>query len=519
MAARRHSKRRSAVAQWLAAVAVLAMVEQSGEARAIGPHLTRAADRALMQAVAFFRTQAAVRGSYVWIYTADLSKRRGEGDTTPTQGWVQPPGTPAVGLAYLQAYERTGKRELLDAAVETAHALAATQLESGGWWPLIEFDPEARKAWCYRAETDCRTNAAAMENKDRNATTIDDDISQSALRLLMLVDHRLGQRDTKIHEAAVYGLRTFIEAQYPNGAWPNRFDRAAPHEQVAPMRRARFPVAWSRTYTKISGPLVYILNDNALRDVISTFLLAHRLYGSNDYLAAAMRAGDFLLAAQMPKPQRGWAQVYDGDMQPIWGRKFEPPAISARETSGSLEALLALYLHTREERYLKAAGEAAKWLRATRRTDGRWARFYELRTNRPLYMTADYKLTYQDKDMPRHYSFAGTYDIPRTLALYEAVARARAHRATINENQMSSPRVESAACLAPSVAKVIASLDRAGRWVENGRISSATFIDNVSLLSRYLAAAHATGETAVAACEANGGTGPSMEQPSGADAN
>ena len=69
---------------------------------------------------------------------------------TPSQGWVQPPGTPAVGLALMQAYAATGDREFLDGAAEAARALAATQLESGGWHAMIEFDPEQQKAWCYR---------------------------------------------------------------------------------------------------------------------------------------------------------------------------------------------------------------------------------------------------------------------------------------------------------------------------------------------------------------------------------
>ena len=38
----------------------------------------------------------------------------------------------------------------------------------------------------------------------------------------------------------------------------------------------------------------------------------------------AERAGDFILAAQMPEPQPAWAQQYDAAMHPAWARKFEP---------------------------------------------------------------------------------------------------------------------------------------------------------------------------------------------------
>ena len=68
---------------------------------------------------------------------------------TPGQGWVQPPGTPAVGLAMLQAYAAT--EDALSSGRRRSRARARqTQLESGGWHAMIEFDPEPRKAWCYR---------------------------------------------------------------------------------------------------------------------------------------------------------------------------------------------------------------------------------------------------------------------------------------------------------------------------------------------------------------------------------
>ena len=111
----------------------------------------------MARAAAFFRDEVAVHGSYGWRYSADLAYRRGEDLMTPSQGWVQPPGTPAVGLALLQAYAATRDRAFLEGAVETARALAQTQLSSGGWHAMIEFDPEQRNAWCYRRVPDDQT--------------------------------------------------------------------------------------------------------------------------------------------------------------------------------------------------------------------------------------------------------------------------------------------------------------------------------------------------------------------------
>jgi hypothetical protein len=50
-----------------------------------------------------------------------------------------------------------------------------------------------------------------------------------------------------------------------------------------------------------------------------------------------------------------------------------------------------------------------------------------------------------------------------------------------------------AAALAPRVELALAALDPEGRWLEDDMINSATFVANVDLLSRYLAAT--SGET------------------------
>ena len=104
------------------------------------------------------------------------------------QAWLQPPGTPAVGEAYLAAYERTKERFLLEAAVETARALVKGQLHSGGWGEFMEFDPQQRKLYAYRVDGPPGPRA-------RNTTTLDDDKTQSAVRFMMHADRALGFKD------------------------------------------------------------------------------------------------------------------------------------------------------------------------------------------------------------------------------------------------------------------------------------------------------------------------------------
>ena len=114
-----------------AALASLVLVAFGVAGQAEPPVARREAATALRKAVEFFRKEVAVEGGYVWKYSDDLAKREGEGKVSPTTVWVQPPGTPSVGMAYLTAYEATGDKYYLEAARETAGALLRGQLRSG----------------------------------------------------------------------------------------------------------------------------------------------------------------------------------------------------------------------------------------------------------------------------------------------------------------------------------------------------------------------------------------------------
>src|SRR5688572_4808374 len=80
--------------------------------------------------------------------------------------------------------------------------------------------------------------------------------------------------------------------------------------------------------------------------MISTLLLAYHTYGNAAYLSAARRAGDFLRLAQMPDPQPAWAQQYNFQMEPSWGRKFEPPSLATHESADVIRVLVDLHLET-----------------------------------------------------------------------------------------------------------------------------------------------------------------------------
>ena len=447
-------------------------------------------EETLQKVVAFYRGQVGYRGAYVWRYSADLTQQEGEGQAYPTTGWTQPPGTPAVGEAYLAAWRYCGEQSCLDAAVEAAHALEQTQLVSGGWDSRFELGKEHRKRYAYRVD--------GNKHGRRNHTTFDDNKSQSALMLLMHVDEALAFKDAKIHAAVAYALEKMLAAQYPNGAWPQQFSDL-PDATKHLVKKATYPETWSRTFPKTDYRGYYTLNDNNMSHIIDMLFEAARIYDRKDCRAAAEKTGDFFLLAQMPEPQPGWAQQYDRDMHPAWARKFEPPAVTGGESMSVMRTLLSLYRHTGERRFLDPLPRAIAYYRQSQLPEGRFARFYELRTNKPLYFTKDYRLTYSDADMPTHYGFkVGSVksldSLNRELRLlqssnWEAI---RAVHKELHPRKMSDR-------LRRAGQQLIAALDGRGAWVEDGSlreqksesdhvIEMRTFVRNLPMLAQFVGA-------------------------------
>src|SRR5690606_11938429 len=120
--------------------------------------------------------------------------------------------------------------------------------------------------------------------------------------------------------------------------------------------------------------------------------------------------------------------------------------------------------------WLEPVPRAIAYLRRSLLPDGRLARFYELRTNRPLYFTREYELTHDDSDVPTHYSFKVTSRLDRIEARLERLVE-RADREAARrepEPERSAPdRTTSDRRPDPArVRRVIAALDERGAWVE-----------------------------------------------------
>lgn len=242
-----------------------------------------------------------------------------------------------------------------------------------------------------------RTPADIPPEGRGRANSLDNDATTVPLQFLARVV--TATEEVRYRDAFLRGVDYLLAAQYPNGGWP----------QFWPLRGGY--------YDHIT------FNDGAMIRVLQ--VLAGVAQGQAPYAfvdevrrtraAAAVQRGIVcILQTQVRQEGRltAWCAQHDEKtLEPAWARKYEPPSLSGAESVGIVRFLMSLDQPSTE---VVAAIEAAvAWLRSVpitgqrldhvRGEDGRverrlvpdaaapplWARFYELGTNRPLYMDRD----------------------------------------------------------------------------------------------------------------------------------
>ncbi len=334
---------------------------------------------AMKKAADFMTNTVSNRGGYVFMYKADLSAQWGEIPARKTQIWVQPPGTPTVGIMLLEAYRATGDSNYLAYAKRAANALIRGQHPSGGWHYLIDFDMPGIRKWYEEVASKCWGWEEYLHYYGN--CTFDDESTTAPTRFLL--ELYMETLEPVYRVPLLKALDFILESQYPNGAWPQRY----------PLR-----------YEHVHGDHPdytsnYTFNDGVIRNNIDIFLEAWEKLGNEEYRKAAYRAMDFYIISQLPSPQAGWADQYDMNMKPAWARNFEPPAIASGQTARSIYNLELFYKITGDRKYLKPIPAAIEWLESAvintdpsrtytlRNTSRNYthAYYYELGTNKPIY--------------------------------------------------------------------------------------------------------------------------------------
>jgi PelA/Pel-15E family pectate lyase len=230
--------------------------------------------------------------------------------------------------------------------------------------------------------------------------TFDNSATLNELRLLA---HAFQATDSLEHKSAfVKGLECILNAQYRNGGWPQRPE----------------PSGYSQHITFNDGTMVGILN--FLREIHS-----NKRYGFVPDKIIRRTETSFekgiqcILKCQIKVNGQltAWCAQHDKiTFAPRGARSYEHPSISGGESAGI--TCLLMSLQRPPEDVKKAIRAAVKWYEHTKITGIRykkingdhkimkdpdapvmWARFYEIKTNRPIFSGRDGKIKYAVSDI------------------------------------------------------------------------------------------------------------------------
>ena len=161
-----------------------------------------------------------------------------------------------------------------------------------------------------------------------------------------------------------------------------------------------------------------------------------------------------------------------------------------------MRKLIDVYRITGDSKFIKPLPGSLRYYQKSALPDGRLARFYELQTNRPLYFTTDYQLTYSDADLPTHYSFKVGSKLESIERAYREVLTIPAQKLKPVHAATKPARLSSG--LAKKATAAVRALDSRGAWVEQGKmrhqeepidlIDMRTFVRNLETLARYAGA-------------------------------
>ncbi len=371
---------------------------------------------AMKRATVFMVEQVSTNGGYVWSYLPDFSRRWGELEARDTMIWIQPPGTPTMGHAFLDAYHATGDEYYYRAAESVAGALIRGQLPTGGWNYMVDIAGERSLRQWY--DTIGR-NAWRLEEFQHywgNATFDDGGTAQSTQLLLRLY---LEKKDPKYKTALERAIQFVVESQYPIGAWPQRY----------PLKQ-EFSLHGKPDYTSF-----LTFNDAVTSGNIELLIMCYRALGDEWLLDPIKRGMHSFIATQQSKAQPGWALQYTLDLKPSGARTYEPAALATHVTAQHIEELIGFYRLTGDAAFLARIPEALDWLDAVRlpadvvaMASGRThPTFVAIGTNNPLYVhrrgsnvvNGEYYVDGDPRNTIGHYSSFRQIDVSRLRQLYQ----------------------------------------------------------------------------------------------------
>jgi len=275
-----------------------------------------------------------------------------------------------------------------DAARSLADNLLAYQYPSGGWPKNIDM-----------AKPLTPSERAALSARKDDEATIDNGATHTQIRALAQI-YRVTE-EPRYRVAVERGTDYLLAAQYPNGGWPQFF----------PLRKGYYTHITFNDDAMIGA--LEVVDEVAAGREPFTWMDSTRRSRAAD---AVTRAIDCILKCQIVTNglKTAWCAQHDEvTFAPAPARKFEPACLTGSESVGILRYLMRLPTPSPEIIASVQAGVA--WFESVKRMGIRfelvaapdqpkgtdrvviadpkagpiWARFYEIGTNRPIFIGRD----------------------------------------------------------------------------------------------------------------------------------
>lgn len=405
---------------------------------------------ALRRAVRYMDEEVSYRGGYVWQYLPDLSKSWGEMQAKRTMCWIQPPGTPTAGHAFLDAYHATGDELFYTAAERTALALVEAQHPAGGWNYIYDFAGEASLIDWYDTIGANGWRLEEFQHYYGNATFDDAGTAVSSQFLLRMY---LEKQDPRFKEPLDRAIDFVLQAQFSggvaDGGWPQRYPVSpSAISSMTPPNPHLLPAGATQGMEDGDYTTMVTFNDDVAGENIKFLLLCASGLGETRLIEPVQRAMECLRRLQQPAPQAGWglqhlASDRGGRLagEPAGARSYEPRALTTHTTQTNILQLFNYFRLTGDRTYLARVPEAIAWLQSCPLTPemiadnpllkGRTHPTYiELGTNQPRFVhrygsniwNGAYYHDHDHHDTLSHYSAGRTIDIAGLQATYDQLS-------------------------------------------------------------------------------------------------
>lgn len=274
----------------------------------------------------------------------------------------------AVGtIAWEDAQKKPDEWHGTAEALRIADIVLLYQRDSGGWPKNIDMG---------KPVSDEDRVKLAAQKKDTDST-IDNGATFTQLSYLARV--YTAQRLERHRESFLKGLDYLLKAQYPNGGWP-------------------------QFYPDLSGYYKHItFNDNAMIGVMKLLRDVAATKPAYTFVDEARRAQaakavengiDVILKMQVIVNGRRtvWCAQHDEvTLAPAPARKYEVVSLSGGESVEIVRFLMSIKAPS--PAVMEAIESAVKWFAQSQLKDAKgepvWARFYEIGTNRPIFVGRD----------------------------------------------------------------------------------------------------------------------------------